>query len=790
MPAIDARKLKLKPQKLPPVKKEAKSRAQDQNGVGENAAPKGLQYDPHLQEEKRRADLKQRSTFRANWENPNKPRIADVIVRLKNFDDKPKDLHIVKHIGNGIVTGTVAVKKIEDLRPQVASLKAATDLYLDLYNSVPAVHCDPESLDQGAPSFPGLDGSGVLIGIVDVGCDFRHKNFRTASGATRIRFLWDQSKDADPKNGDPARSPDYGYGRELDADLINKALKAEDTAYKTLGYMPTANAHGTHVMDIAAGNGRELARFGGKDGPIAVQPSHPGLAPNAQIIFVHLKTFEGGELGNSRHLLEAVDYIFRKADALNMPAVVNLSVSTSGGPHDGKTLAELGFEALVNAKPGRAIVTSAGNSYQKQGHLSGALQPGESKTILWHTDPRHADPETTKNEMEIWYGEGQTLDLTLYAPGGRRLGSVGLGKISDVNEGERRVGRVSHRYCDPNNYANQIDIRVPHIDDRPWKIELSAKAAEVGENGSATGKKRPGIEFHAWIEQADQGLSRFDGETDPLYTLGSISCSSSTLTVGAFDTAERACLARPFEATSAGPTRQVPLGDAKKKAKRDKPDLSAPGVNIVAAAARGGVTVLSGTSMAAAHVTGLVALVFQLALRSGKGWLPFSDLRQILIGGVVSPDPDPFHPNLYQQLGAGRINGTNCMKKGLGLKAASPAPDSPTSGSPTPGSPGAGSTNPGPLNPSAIAIELHPDPDPSSFRPDAPPAKGPEPTVSAVEEPSPQNPQDFCAVIAQLKGHLYLHSNNGSADLASLINFMQMQIDQRKGFRLSVEPLS
>ena len=342
--------------------------------------------DPHLIEEKQRSMAGQPATLRITREDKNGSLFVDVIARLKDIGDIPDGLQVARPIGNGIVTGTVRVKKVEEVRsqPQVISLKAATELYLDLFHSVPAGHCDPESLEQQAPGFPGLDGSGVLVGIVDVGCDFRHKNFRHPSGATRLRFLWDQSQDSDTVK--PPK--DYDYGRELTADKINEALeRGEEMAYRTLGYTPAPGAHGTHVMDVAAGNGRELARFGGKDGLTPALPSHPGIAPNAQLIFVNLKTFDNGFLGNSRHLLEAVEYIFRKAEELKMPAVVNLSLSTSGGPHDGTTLVEKGFEALVQARPGRAIVTSAGNSYLQQGHLSGTVAAGEPTTIIWHTDP-------------------------------------------------------------------------------------------------------------------------------------------------------------------------------------------------------------------------------------------------------------------------------------------------------------------------------------------------------------------------------------------------------------------
>jgi subtilisin family serine protease len=679
--SIDPETLQLKILEPPQTKMAPTAEAQDRGG-GADAKPTGLQYDPRLLEEKRRADTDQPASPRITGENEHGQRVVDVIAKLSEEDDKPEGLHIVRHIGNirnRIVTGTAVAKEIEDIRPKVESIKAARETKLDLFHSIPATQCDPEPLERGAPGFPGLDGSGVLIGIVDVGCDFRHRNFRHPTGATRIRYLWDQSVDSAP----PLK--DYGYGREFTADDINQALSAgDDAAYQKLGdppYVPAAGAHGTHVMDVAAGNGREPARFGGKDGPVPAQPSHPGVAPNAQIVFVHLKTFEGGELGNSRNLLEAVDYIFQKADELQMPAVVNVSLSTSGGPHDGKTLVEQGFAALVTEKAGRAIVTSAGNTYQKQDHLSFTVTPGNDRTIHWRTDPRHTDPETTKNEMEIWYSGKRELAVTLYSPSGKNLGSVPLGATADLWDGKQRVGRISHRYHDPNNDDNQIDIRLPHVDDA-WEIKLAAQPLPAAtedptkkkdKERSESEEEAPGIEIHAWIEQDDHGLSQFEGKTDPFYTLSAISCSKATLTVGAFDTADNACLARPFEATSAGPTRLVPLAQKKQPTRRDKPDLSAPGVRIVAARAQGGVTVLSGTSTAAAHVTGLVALVFQLALRSGKGPLPYSTIRDILTGGADALVADPFHPNLQLQLGAGRINGTECMKEVLKLASVSEA---------------------------------------------------------------------------------------------------------------------
>ena len=181
MPPIDTQKLELRSEK------------QD------------VAYDPHLHEECLRALAGQRGNPAITWET-DKKRSVDVIAKLKRTDEgtfhkNVPGLTILGNPGNSdIVTGVLEFEKPEDIekaRKEVESLKAATELYLDLHHSVQAVRCDPESLEVGeGRSYPGLDGSGVVIGIVDFGCDFRHMSFRKPSGATRILSLWDQSAES------------------------------------------------------------------------------------------------------------------------------------------------------------------------------------------------------------------------------------------------------------------------------------------------------------------------------------------------------------------------------------------------------------------------------------------------------------------------------------------------------------------------------------------------------------------------------------------------------------------
>lgn len=550
------------------------------------------------------------------------PRVLDVIAKLRDRNKPVRGLAVSRKPGQGqIVTGTVLANEMENIcaNENVISLKAATGLHLCLHHSVPAIHCDPESLflgsKNGSETFPGLDGSGVVIGIVDVGCDFRHKNFRHGN-MTRIHCIWDQSATSAATSAISGAPPKgFEYGREITAEEINHALRHGDAgAYQALGYAPPIAAHGTHVMDIAAGNGREEALFGGKPSfPRPAEASHPGIAPNATLVFVQLRNDPDGFLGSSRQLLEAVEYVFEKADQLDMPAVVNLSIATSGGPHDGSTLVEQGFESLLAEKPGRAIVVSAGNSRLQRSHTSGTVGSGQPVNLRWYTDPGKA-----KNRMEVWYPgvEGDAgLVVRLRTPDGVTLPqAVRLGETWDLHEDDREgaawLGRVSHRKKDPDNGDHQIEICLPHLDGRLWEIELSREGDDVS--------------FHAWIDQEDLGVSRFEEPVES-HTVSSIGCSRNLITVGAFDTSERESLRLPYEATAAGPTRN----DV------HKPDVSAPGVAIVAARAHGGVTVMSGTSMAAAHVTGLTALLFQLAQRAGRGRLRIEETRALLSQGNV-----------------------------------------------------------------------------------------------------------------------------------------------------------
>ncbi|MBA2367673.1 MAG: S8 family peptidase [Candidatus Protochlamydia sp.] len=510
-----------------------------------------------------------------------------------------------------IVTGRVSFNRFEFINSQsfVLSLKVTEAIRPALKETIKEMGL---SIPQGNVTSEMIKkaGKGTIVGIVDYGGDFNHSNFKTSSGRTRLLSIWDQSQGANPN------SP-HGYGTVFTEAQINNALSSSNP-YKKLGYSVDSEEHGTHVMDIAAGSG-----------------PNPGVAPKAKLIFVNIsseadRTVEdvlNRDFGDSVRVIEAVKYIFDQAG--NTPCVVNLSLGTNGGPHDGTNPVEMAFDALLQEKSNRAIVVAAANAYADKIHKSGTIAQDETIDIQW----KISNFDRTHNEMEIWYSNKDELEVEIISPNNSLSTKVALGQNGGIWDNGKLFAYVAHKQ-DPDNGDHVV-----HIFQDPtystagaWTIRLLGKIIKDGK-------------YDAWIERDDNGPSSFNAD-DPLSTLGSISTGKKTITVASYDAH------RPGQPISyfsgSGPTRK---GDF-------KPEVSAAGHDVWAAnsTTKTGLTRMSGTSMASPVVTGLVARILGIAKERNID-LDIDTIRKLVIDTARKNPPENSNEQGWDnRYGFGRVS--------------------------------------------------------------------------------------------------------------------------------------
>ena len=520
-----------------------------------------------------------------------------VVARLRDPSSNVDGLHVVARFG-AIVTGRLRLHDIASVRadPNVLSLKASRGFGVSTDPTVPT-----SEAASVLPGNSGVVGQGVVVGVIDWGCDFAHANFRRTDGGTRLLCLWDQ------RGGPSASSPPaFGYGRLFDRAAIDAALETVDP-YQALEYDPFEidpagiGTHGTHVLDIAAGNGSAVG-------------SARGMAPGADLLFVHLKgqdTLDTDTMGDSVSLLEAVRFAIDAAG--DRPIVLNLSMGRHGGPHDGSTPVEQAFDDLLAESPGRAVVMSTGNYFDARVHSAGRVAQGETIDLRWLVLPRNEETA----ELEVWYSGRDRLLFELIDPHGRSVGMLSLG--DDLVVGAQPVlVSAYHRAHDPNNGDHHLVVFVwPDAPIGPWTVRVKGDAVEDGH-------------FDAWIERDDAASqSRFLPEQAVHQTTTNTICNGHLpIVVGGYGIGQDAVVLLPF--SSSGPTRDG----------RTKPDLIAPGGSIRAARSsrivdgvrtRDELTVKSGTSMAAPQVTGTVALMFDAA---GANRLMIDETRKLLLSAA------------------------------------------------------------------------------------------------------------------------------------------------------------
>ena len=459
-----------------------------------------------------------------------------------------------------------AVGYVEASRPTLPELDAAIP-----ETKADKVHTGP----------PGLRGAGVIVGVIDSGIDWRHGCFQDPTGKTRILRIWDQN--LTPAAGESSPAP-FGHGVEYDRSAIDGALRAPNPL-SMVRHMDDEMGHGTHVAGIAAGDGSSAGN--GKPAFTFV-----GIAPEADLVIVANRVTTEA-MGDSMGTLEAVGYIFKVAEALGRPAVVNISQGDNLGPHDGSSLLERGIDNLLNA-PGRALVKSAGNAANAGVHATGQVAEGGSDVVQFLIPVNDITPDT----LDIWYPAADRLSLRITPPSGTASAEVAPGTtVTDLNLSGGNKAFVDSVVHHPQNGDNRIYVQLSRgsqtaIRPGTWSLTL------IGRTVTDSGR------WHAWVERG-QTVPQFIGShSNDEITISVPGTSRKVVTAASYIT-KGAGRGNLSTFSSRGPTRDG----------RNAPTLAAPGQAItsalVGAAGTSQYQPMSGTSMAAPHLSGVCALLLQ-----------------------------------------------------------------------------------------------------------------------------------------------------------------------------------
>lgn len=454
-----------------------------------------------------------------------------------------------------------------------------------------------------------ITGAGVIIGFVDTGIDVDHPDFTFPNGTTKILYVWDQST--------PGRSPaGYDYGFECTSSDIQIGTCPEIDTF----------GHGTHVAGIAASSGRATGNY-------------TGVAPGASIIFVK----SGYPICNGSswtfddaHILDGINYILKKAHQLGRRVVISLSLGGNIGGHDGTDILEQALDAIV--RDGTPVVVAAGNQAQDQIHVRGQLS--DQKIVSFKIEVK---PQTSDLQIDIWHSIQDEINATLVSPDGYNYSSQTSGSTSTII-GNLTVSMTSTNIGRETYFEISSRIALPTTG---WKVVLTAKKIQSS-----------GI-WDSWLDSASCSFPAaifIPGNgyvIDPNDTIGIPGTAHNVITVGAYVTkttwkgldggtygsdAYQFGQIAPF--SSLGPTRD----------NRTKPDIVAPGM-FIASARSSQITpensdpdrfhrILAGTSMAAPHVAGLIALMLQYS--PGLSALQIADIlrrsaREDLMTGFLAP---------------------------------------------------------------------------------------------------------------------------------------------------------
>ncbi|WP_147568537.1 S8 family peptidase [[Clostridium] dakarense] len=401
-----------------------------------------------------------------------------------------------------------------------------------------------------------LTGRGVLIAVIGSGIDYLHPDFIYEDGTSKILYLWDQTKEGNPPKG-------YLIGTEYTREQINEAIAKKDSTLSV-----DEEGYGTMISGICAGLGK-------------VNSEYAGVAEDSDLIVVKMDKING--YYNNAMAFLANQYVTQKALENNLPIVIDTMYGTNSSV--GLSVRSITQQAFYSR--GICLVTAAGNEGNTQTHTSGR--------ILYKGDVKEVEFELTNNEenleIQVWINKPDIVKVAIVTPTGE------ISKEIDVANYTRIAGTFdlestgySITYIYPTTYSGQQHtiIGLTSAKRGVWKIRLTGDYITNGIYNVYLPNRvfiDPGTKFR---------------NPDPNETITYPATYDDIITVGAYNTINSSL----WQSSSRGPAISG----------LQKPDIVAPGVNIIAPYPGGKYAMITGTAPASAYASGCAALFLQYVL--------------------------------------------------------------------------------------------------------------------------------------------------------------------------------
>ena len=236
---------------------------------------------------------------------------------------------------NGLLTALIPVDKIHEVaaldgvkKISVATLmQPSTDKARQTTNADDVLAYSNDAINAGLTH--RYDGSGIILGIIDLGIDFQHPAFKDKNGNSRIKGV-------------------YCYDGST---TIN---------WSGSGTIPTTDNntedHGTHTSSIAGGSSVIVSGTNVTVTDDHANATYGGMAPGADLYLAGTRDLE------DTRIAAAMQAMYNYATAQGKPLVVNNSWGTHYGPHDGTgNFAEIVHNYFGDSHPNNICLFASGN---------------------------------------------------------------------------------------------------------------------------------------------------------------------------------------------------------------------------------------------------------------------------------------------------------------------------------------------------------------------------------------------------------------------------------------------